>query len=432
MAGLFRGLWAGLAGGMLLPKASWRAVAGVTAAGAFVGGVLSKYQLKTLAAWEILVATGIAVLVALALRWMVRRGWQNAAVALALACIIAGLAWQIGLLPSPFSAPLRERLRTVATEPTAERYDFDGEIFIKTMFLVKRGVPYFEAYGQAMTEHSGYNAPPSLKFNYREAWPARFVVLVPGNPGLAAWGTFLALVLVAIISAYWLCCPFVAPGAALLGPMLLVSYFSFPLTTKWFPLTELWAGCVAVLAITLFVRERWWAAALAVTLAVAVRELMVYLIPVGVLAWLVYPQRRKALLPVIALVALPVATMAYHLLAAPGALVSPAAGGVSSWLRAGPDTLSAALRFSAKYVPLGKKTMQVVPIIALLGAMQVSRLWRKTLLVSAVLVPMAALAVFSNGVYGYYWGGIAQPLLLAMVPLAFVFALPRTSGRHFQ
>jgi len=428
-AGVFRGVWAGLAGGLLLPNRSWRAAAGAAALGALLGGCAANLGLDALAAWEVALAALLAAGVASGVSWMCRRGWQRVAVGLAILCIVVGLAWQIGLVAGPFSGAQREFLRTTATEPATEGYHFDGQIYLKTMFLMKRGTPYFVAFSQAVKEDTRYLEPPPLVFNYREAWPARFVTLLPGNPGIAAWATFFALVLIGILGAYLLASQFLAPGAALLGPMLLVSYFAFPLTTKWFPLVEFWAGALAVLAIALFARERWWAAAVAVTIAVATRELMVYLIPVGLFAWLAYPKRRAVVLPVAAMVLLPCVVLGYHALSSPGTLGAGGQSvGVASWLHGSFWSLLAALRFSSNHLVWGKLVAMAVPLVAVVGAAQVPLLWRKVLLASVVVVPAVALALFSTGVFGYYWGAIMQPVALAIAPLALVFALPRAES----
>ena len=46
--------------------------------------------------------------------------------------------------------------------------------------------------------------------------------------------------------------------------------------------------------------------------------------------------------------------------------------------------------------------------------------WRKVALAAAVAVPGVALAVFSTGAYGYYWGGIMSPVALSLAPLVLV------------
>jgi hypothetical protein len=346
----------------------------------------------------------------------------------ALAIVLLGLVWQIGLLPGPFAKPTRAFLVGVATEPVAESYHFDGQLFLKTIFLMKRGEPYYSAFGKAMTQDSRFNAPPPLVLNYREPWVARFVALLPGNAGLDAWATFLVLAIGAILGAYLLASQFLTPGAALLGPMLLVSYFSWSLTTKWFPLSELWAGALAVWVVVAFSRERWWTAAILVLAAVAIRELMVYLIPVGAIAWAFYPERKRVVTPMIALVALPMVVLGYHVMSAPGAFGSGSSGGISTWLHASPTSLAAALRFSSNYMPWGKLAMLGIPVFALAGAAFVPCMWRKAMFVAVIGVPLVALSLFSSGAFGNYWGGIIQPIVLAIMPLVFIPLLSKTEA----
>jgi hypothetical protein len=421
VAALFRGVWSGLVGGLALGSASMGRVAALTGVGAGVGAIAIRVGYPSIATWGLLVAVALAVVVALAARLVAERWGTRLAGVCAMALVFAGLAWQIGLLPGPYSATQHEFLGKVAQEPLAEKYGFDGKIYLKTMFLMKKGVPYYPAFTKAITEDKRYSAPPPLVFNYREPWPARFVALLPGNAGLDAWAVFLALVVASIVGAYVLASQFVSHGVSLLGPMLLSSYFSYSLTTKWFPLVELWAGALAVWVIVALLRERWWAGAAIVTIAVAMRELMIYLIPVGVFAWLFYPQRRRVVLPVAALVVAPAVVLAYQAMSAPGAL---AGGGLSTWLHGDLGTLAAALRFSSNYAPWGRWVMLVAPLAALAGALQVTSAWRKALLGAAAGVPSIALALFSNGHWGYYWGGIAAPVILSIAPLALIALLP--------
>jgi len=157
---------------------------------------------------------------------------------------------------------------------------------------------------------------------------------------------------------------------------------------------------------------------------------MIYLIPVMAIGWLLYPQRRKVWLPMAAAVVLPALVLGYHFAGAPGAWGLGAGGGASAWLKGGLKALVAAMRFSDKYIVLGKLMMPALPILALVGAVQASGWWRKALLVSAVVIPTIALAMLGNGVYGYYWGAIVQPIELSMVPLLFIVLLPAVAAKR--
>ena len=430
VAGLFRGLWCGLVGGLALSSASRVRVGIATAAGAVLGGIVVRLATRSIAVWVLVASLVLAVVVALAVQELSRRIGTRWAASVALVLVAVGLSWQIGLLPGPFAAPQRQFLVGVSQEPVAEHYDFDGKLFLKTMFLVKTGVPYYSAFQRAYVQDSRLTSTPPLKFNYREPWPARFVALLPGNPGIDAWLVFLALVAASGVGAYVLASKFVTSGVALLGSMLLASYFAFPLATKWFPLIEFWAGALAVWVIAALVRERWWLAAAFLTVAVAMRELMIYLIPVMAIGWLLYPQRRKVWLPMAAAIVLPALVLGYHFAVAPGAWGLGAGGGASAWLKGGLKALVAAMRFSDKYIVLGKLMMPALPILALVGAVQASGWWRKALLVSAVVIPTIALAMLGNGVYGYYWGAIVQPIELSMVPLLFIVLLPAVAAKR--
>ena len=427
VAAVCRGVWCGLVSGLARPKGSWRRAGVIAAVSAIVGALAVRFGMASIAVWQMAVAVVIAVAVAAIASLMTARKLTTVAIVIGLLAVLLGLGWRSGVLPGPFAQPTRAFLAGVAQEPTGA-FHFDGQSILKTIFLVKRGVPYYTAFGQSVAENPGYGTTPKQVFNYREPWPARFVALLPGNPGIDAWGTFFALVAAAIVGAYLLSSQFVSPGAALLGPMLLAAYFSFPVVTKWFPLVELWGGALAVLAVAAFTRERWWIAAILVAVAVAVRELMVYLIPAGLVAWALYPKRKTVRGAAIALVVLPVVVLVYHVVSALAVVGPTSSGGLSTWMHGGVASLVTALRFCSNYMPWGKFVSLAAPILALLGAVLVPGAWRKALLISAIGIPTVALALFSSGASGYYWGGIMQPLALTMVPLAFVPVLSLSAG----
>lgn len=430
VAAILRGSWAGLVGGLSEPHRPLFGAAVRAAIGAAVGALMLRLGLGVIPAWAMVVGVGLAGLVALAMSLLALKMGLRAASSAALVIVFIGLAWQIGVIPGPFSAAQRSFFSDVAQEPVAEHYGFDGKIYLKTMFLMKRGIPYYAAFSQAMVDDKGYVRPPVQVFNYREPWPARLVASLPGNAGIDAWLVFAAIVCLGIVGAFFLASRWVTPGVALLGPMLIATYYVFSLTSKWFPFVELWAGAVAICAIAALLAERWWLGVALVTVAVAMRELMVYLIPVALLAALVSPRRRELVPQMIALVVLPSAVLAYHTFSVPVHLdAAGSSGGISTWLHGSVGNLVAALRFSDRNAVWGRLIFPVVPVVALLGGLQVRGAWRKVMLASAVVIPTAALGLFSNGVYGYYWGAIAQPLMLGLVPLLFVAFLPATPER---
>jgi hypothetical protein len=425
-AALFRGVWCGLVAGLTLPRARAREVAVVAGISSLVVAVALRAAFRVLGVAHIALAVAIAIGVALAARELAARFSARWVSAGALALVVLGLAWQVGVVPGPFWAAQHRMLAQHMAEPVAETYKFDGDIFLKTMFLMKRGTPYYEAFGEAFTLDKRDFGPPPQTFNYREPWAARLVVLIPGNPGLVAWVLLAALVLAAMVAAFAIARQRLPIGPSLLGPMLLATYYAFPLSTKWYPLVEFWAGAVAVLAIAALLRERWWLAAVLVTLSVAFRELMVYLIPVAWIAWAFYPERRKALPALLGMTFLPAAFLAYHVVSSPGKLGGGQGGAM--WLHGGVSALMRTMLFSDRFVAWGKWAYAGVPVLALLGAFFAEDAWRKVLLGSAILIPSVALFAFSTGVWGAYWGAIVQPVLLSTFPLVFAVWLPRMTG----
>lgn len=339
-----------------------------------------------------------------------------AASALLLVTLIGHL-WISGTLPGPYRASRDRLLSTLGHEPVAGRYRFDGDIYLRTYFMMKRGEPFYRSFATACAEDARNLGVPRGKLNYREPFLFELWRWLPGRDGVALRDWFLAFVAVVMVCGYTLARTWVGPGPALLAPIALGGYFATAAWSGWLLFAEFWAGGVAVMAALALLRRRWWAGAALITVAVAFRELMVFLIPAYAVAWGLCRDRRPRWTTLAAGIALPLIPLALHLVAAPSA---PGAGGwdLSAWLHGGFDQLVESLRFSSNFVPLGSGMLPWAPVAALAGAAFARPAWRAGLLIAALALALTGLFCFSAGEYGFYWGAILQPLALAVAPLA--------------
>ncbi|HEY5506419.1 MAG TPA: hypothetical protein VIK83_02915, partial [Coriobacteriia bacterium] len=263
--------------------------------------------------------------------------------------------------------------------------------------------------------------PPGL-FNIRQPWLFWLWRYLPGPAGSKLIGWFVAWALGTSACAYLLARRFLEPGIALLAPIAVSGYLMWPALSIWLTLSEFWAGCVAVWFLTAMVYRRWTLGAGLAALAFAFRELMLFLVPIYVVWWLVAGRPKKGL-PGLGVILLgPVVLLGLHASWAP--VHGQAGQGISYWLSGGLDKLVAALRFSGDLVPLSAYLYLLAPALALGGALMTPSRGSRALLGAAVLVPVVSLAVFSNGEWGYYWGAIAMPSILALVPFSAVRVMP--------
>lgn len=424
MAVIFRGLVAGGIIGLMGPRRLGLVTTAVTAAAcAFLGAValsMTQFGGGTVGA---LASVVVAASVAAGIWYLVSLALERLAVVIVFGCVVTCLFWTAGVLGGPNAQALRPLVQRFSTIPQAQQYQFDGDLLLRIPFLMRQGVPYYAAFTQSVKEDARMNGqPPTGKLNYRE--PLLFYiwkVLPSSSPeGIRLW--FLVFATVVMAAGYRLSSRFVSPSAAMLAPVLLAGYFAFAAVTAWFGIVEFWGGGVAVLVLACLLRRRWLLGAFMLVIAVAIRELMIYLIPAFVAAWAFYPRRRDEIPALLIGVLGPVLALGTHLYFAP----QNAPGGValSQWFHGGPDRLIAALKFAGDVIPGGRFVLLLAPAMALAGSLLVPRLWRKVLLVLALAAPLVSLYLFSLSEWGYYWGAILQPLALSVAPVALLLVLP--------
>jgi hypothetical protein len=400
---------------------------------ALAGGALATVALAFALPVRTIIPTVVGVLLAAVVGYLVAlvvpKVGRATVVTAMLACMCVGFLWQVGVLPGYFATATAQQRAQRALVPVDEHYHFDGQIFIKTVDLVKQGMPFYPAFGQAVARDSRMSGSPIGKLNYREPWLSEFWALLPGSGAQGIWWSYVVFAMAVMIASYLLAARFVDPAAALLAPIALFAYLAYPALTWYFPFAELWGGGLAVVAVWLLVTDRWWPAVLALVAAVACRELMIYLIPVFGVAWLTHPARRRRTAAFAAAVALPAGVLAYHLIGAPGGSGSFSLASLSYWFHAGIGALWRTLRFSGNFLPPKALIPVAAPVLAAAGALGVSSRWRRWTVLAAAVIPTAALGLVSNGIYGSYWGAISQPLVLALMPVVAVFFFPSTAER---
>jgi hypothetical protein len=401
------------------------ALVGVLVAGAPAGGAGA--PLPAPAAAEFALIAVLAAAVAAAAAWACARGLRSAAALVAVVFVAALFLYSVGMLPGEPRSQTAGLRAALAVEPAAEQYAFDGYIYLRINHLMQAGTPYYDAFLQAFDQDARLSGPPTQLFNIRQPWIFELWKVLPGAPGVKVWYWFIALVVATMLAAYGLARRFVEPAVALVAPVALGSYFLMPALTPWFPLSEFWTGCLAVWFLYAMVTERWTAGAILAVVAFSFRELMLILVPVYIIWWVFSRRRREGVAGLIVVLAGPVALMALHAAWAP--VSGQSASGAAQWIQGGVSRLVEALRFSGDVAPQSRWTYLAAPVLAIAGALFTRATWTKALLCAAVVVPVAALTVFSGGLWNNYWGAIAMPAILALTPLVAVPWLPSVSAR---
>lgn len=428
-AWLFRGVIAGLIVGLSargLREMPW--CLGIAASIPLLSGVIASSKVGgpplSLDTLSILMAIAASVSVCFFLAWMRLVGSGVAASSIAVVIVVGIFLYCVGFFPGEVQTSTAGLRRSLAIEPVAEHYDYDGWIFLRTEFLMEKGVPYYPAYIKAWSEDKRLSGTPPVLFNIRQRWLFELWKALPGAPGIKVWQWFLVMTLATMLAGYGLARRFVEPFAALLAPILIAGYFTMPAVTERFPLTEFWAGCVGVWFLYEMVHERWTAAAFVLAFAFALRELMLFLVPVYVAWWLFSGRKREGLPGLVIVIAGPTLLFWMHSLWSP--VGTGGSSGLDSWLQGSPARLKEVITFSAQHAIKGSLLYLVVPMLALVAALATRAAWTRVLLGSAAIVPLLSLSIFSNGEFGVYWGAIMMPLLMAISPIAAGLVAPRS------
>lgn len=423
--GAVAGCVVGLLGGRGLGR---RATAGIALVAAILGqAVLLGASPHTLGARGAAGALVAAALVALAIVQLgsSRRAWAAEVPSLVVVALVALMF--AGVLPGATGrSALQARTQRFNATLTAKSYQFDGEDFLRTYHLMKNGTGYYTAFREGVTGDTRHDANyMQSPFNYREPLIFEIWRFAPGSQGTDLFALFVIWSFGTCGVAYFLARELTEPGAALLAPVALISWYSYFWWTKsWFTITEIWAALFVVAALWALVRKSTITSLVLLVLAVASRELAIVLVPAWLVAWWLgaFGDRRRSWWVAAVAVLAPTTAIVAHIMAVPP--LSPGGSGLAGWLHGGPMRLVNALRFGWSYLLRGTFLSLAITPIALAGALLARPSWRRWALASALAVPCVFLLAISAGEWHYYWGAFFTPLAVALAPSVFGRLLP--------
>lgn len=389
--------------------------------------LLALYPDTPLAALDI-AWVAVAPLAALGASYAVRHGQGRAVAGLGVALVALSLLWQVGVLPGAPRTALASFHAYLATDPVPEQYGFDGGVWEYTTTQMKRGVGYTEAVHTAFLGHSGFDVAPASVLNYPQRWLFDIWRAMPGTGRSAPWRTMLLFALSILPAGYGLVRRYAHPAVALVAPTALASYYAYPLLSQWTTFDEYYGGGLAVVALWLLATKRWTWAAVALSAAVAGRELMFILVPVFVVAWALDADRRENWPALAIALVVPAGLLAYHwMVAAPGQGLSGASSFRAWFQNGGYAHLRDSLKFSTDFIPGASWRKWILAGLAL-ASVSLGRTWsERAVLLGFPLATLTLLFLFSNSIYDYYWGAIAMPIVLALAPAMLGWIAPKVA-----
>jgi len=422
---LMRGIFAGLSAGLLFSKREWYYGAATATVGAllssasiFVPGVMP----PAVIAGAVLVIPGL--LGALVAKFLPRESQWPAMLLVALALSLT-FAWSSGVLGGPMRTPLDQTRDRVSRVPQPEQYESDPFIYIRTVDLMRTGVPYYSAFQSAWSDDSRLEGTIPSALNFREPLLFEFWKYLPGSPaGTSILNSYLVLAWASVLLCWLTARRFVADGVAMLaGQLIIPIYAGFAFVGLWFTMAEIWSSVLVLGGLCLLVRGKYLPSVVLIVCAVAVRELAAVYVPAWALAWYFGGERRRWLSGLLLALTGPLVVLGSHIASAP-ALQSGSAPSLRNWMHSsGVPSALEAIRFGGMS-PWARLILPLAAVSSWIGSISIQEPWLRWTLLYVAVAPLAFLTAFSSGEFAYYWGLMFQPTLIAFASLVFVRVFP--------
>ncbi len=424
-----RAVLAGLIAGVALRSSRWQ----MAVASAVLASILGAASLLAIpgvvgARNAILLTAGvvIAAVSAAGVRLAANRLRPRTTAALSLCAIVVFFGVATGVVPSPAADRLHQ-MRASLGQSHASDVDYDGDLYLLTYEYMKSGTSFYPAFAEGL-ERRGFGSAPSSPFSIREPWMWRAVAALPGASGLAFLGWFMVFAGGVSMSAWFFASTFLDPGASLLAPILVLSYYSaFTFGSTEFAFPDLWSAGLVLVALTLLVRERWLASVLMLIAAIAFRELAVVFIPAWIIAWTYASGARRDRLPTLVVLGVgPIAVTGLHVVSARPHLASDPQTGAAVWfVLGGLPRLIDVLTYGTGMMMVPSWLWPASLACALAGSLMIRSRWQRYSLVATFVAASGFLVLFGDSAY---WGPLLQLPMLAGVSLVFLPLLPRADG----
>lgn len=305
-------------------------------------------------------------------------------------------------------------LQVASYEPPAEKYAFDGALYLKIFYLMKKGNGFYSSFAQAFDQDYRMSGYPPVVFGWR--LPTIFYIwslLLPAN-GAYLNLAFTVSSLVCLIAVYLVVKKFVEASLALIAPFLLAPYLLYGVKTWWFPFPEYWGMFFVVLCLVFYCYDKQILSIIFALLAVLVKELFLFLPVAGLLAGFYLRDRRRILLWCIPLIGF-MFQFSFHYYAVKPYL-QPTPFDISAWTHGGWNYFKMTAIFGMAPFARGIIMRWVFLLMATLGVTQLPKKER-LFFGGLLLLPILAFLLVGTGKWGGYWGIIYMPFALIYVPL---------------
>jgi hypothetical protein len=340
-----------------------------------------------------------------------------------------------GLPPSGYGALRATTLRAV---PQPHTYANDDALYLRLYYLLHHGEGYYQAFRDAWLGLASGAAPPSSAASVRLPTLYWIWSALPPDPFSIAY-LFLAFVSAGVVAAGCIAGQLAGSRFAPLASAALAAYAVGSAHTVYITYVDLPAMSVALVGVALFVRSRirddaryLWAAAVVITCAALMREILIYLTLLALLGASLDTAGKRLRSAAPWLVSLGVFAVGYawHAVAVRGMMVAQSS--TISYLKGSPSFALDSFRRFTEVMTGNGVLMLLLFLLAIAGAVGSRRragLPFAVFAAAALLAPLLTMLKVANppvdatGMQVNYWGNLFMPLALALWP-AWVLLLP--------
>lgn len=324
-----------------------------------------------------------------------------------------------------------DAIKMASEEPSAGMYNNFNSLNIKTFYLMKRGLGFYEAYGTAYSLRAeSFNQLPSDLWSWRK--PVVFYLwhwLLPDDGFYILYLYILAycisLYLIMDIAKLYL-----KPPLCLIPCVLSAPVFIYGTAGYWFTFPEYWGLFFLLLGLWGIAKNNKIASVLGMTMAPLIRSLFI-VSWIGVFIPLMISSQRKKYMYLILSPLCFIVSIILHwkvIFTMAETLVHP----LSEWLRGGFLHFWITLTFG---YPLNSQWIYIIPLYLILPIVSIYihkkdlTLWT---IAGGCIVPMIFFLIIGPPTFRQYWGIIYLPVLLLLCSLSLSAFLHLKNPEEFQ
>lgn len=312
-------------------------------------------------------------------------------------------------------------LSLAATEPPDETYRFDPVMFLKTFYLMEKGLPYYKAYAEGYKRDTAHDGYPEYTQTFR--FPTIFYLwkflCPPSGSFINLLFTFFALT--SLLASFFLVWKFSQTPLALVAPVLLAPYLLYGNLTLWFLATEYWALFSGLPFIIFYLYNLPLASLGLAFFSALVREFGIFYLLAGTLAsW--FKKKKKESFFWIGAVAIFFLTYLFHQKASHAFTAGQPAQSFFAWQAFRLNAFKAIAEYGFVLAPFNQVWAFPLLFLSLAGvALLKAEKQIKVFLLANLSIPLVTFLVFGRDPGAGYWGVVWMPIVLSTFPLFLLY-----------